>query len=285
MPCCETAWILKPFTVAPNPIAAPLRVTSLVFAPRANSRSFCRFSAACSLFCFISGGITLTIASCTDGVEDVSRRRCSKRGKISATFSCSAPRCFDNAPRKTATPKRADSPAAAPAALSSNCSTAAYNTLACSSPCFSMRVMPAASKTSRSSVASGVPPEQRLRPCRNRNLKALMTSVSPCKLPPTRSMHRATVILEAASSQKRWVSMSSAVAEVVGSSNSESTSATAFATRSCKSLLKLVFWLAYSMSSMRSTSSASSPSTSSVSLARDAELVSNAPSLRTARAA
>lgn len=63
-----------------------------------------------ALFCFMRGGMTFTMAFCTLLVDVLSMSRCSSRGRISGTFTWSAPRCFDSAPRNTAMPRCADSP-------------------------------------------------------------------------------------------------------------------------------------------------------------------------------
>mmetsp|Transcript_16614 Transcript_16614/g.32456 ORF Transcript_16614/g.32456 Transcript_16614/m.32456 type:complete len:772 (+) Transcript_16614:3399-5714(+) len=284
MPCCETAWMLRPFTVAPSPIAEPRLVTSFVLGASAVSRSCSSVSVACSLFCLIRGGITFTMASCTDVLDSLSMRRCKSRGRTSGNFGCPAGKCFDNAPRKTATPRRADSPAAAPTPLSSKSSIVSMSMFALSSPCRSINEMPAANSRSRRPAASGVPPEVNARPCRRRNLKALMTcSSSPRLEPKTCTKHLATVIREAASSRNSCVSRSRAVEAIASSSNSVSTSATALAIRFCTASSKPDFLLANSISSISNASSPSSSNASDVSLATSSTLGSSVPRRSTAR--
>mmetsp|Transcript_49244 Transcript_49244/g.141557 ORF Transcript_49244/g.141557 Transcript_49244/m.141557 type:complete len:322 (-) Transcript_49244:1843-2808(-) len=284
--CWGTAWILIPLTVAPTPIAAPRRVAISVLGASAISMSCFNVSTAFSLFCFINGGITFTMASCTDFAELGSSKRCKSLGNISGTLACSGPKCLDKAPKNTATPKRSDSPAAAPGPLSSKSSTAPNKTSANSSPCFSIKEVPAANNTSRSSTASGVLLFVRTKAWRKRKRNALTTSCSPCKLPAkTRSKHLAMQILELASPKNRWVSASKADFENAGSSSSTNTSATALAINICTSVVRPVFVPARSMSSINNSLSASRPKACKVSFASSAELGSNAPKRNTARAA
>mmetsp|Transcript_69890 Transcript_69890/g.198358 ORF Transcript_69890/g.198358 Transcript_69890/m.198358 type:complete len:206 (-) Transcript_69890:1375-1992(-) len=203
--------MLSPFTAAPTPMAAPRRVIGSVFFSRATSRRCRSVSVAFSLSCFMSGGITFTIAFCTECVEVGSCKRCNKRGKISGSFSWSGGRCFESAPRKTATPSFADSLAARPTPLSSKLSTAPKSTSECSSPCFSISVMPAASSTSRSAAASGVPSPVRPRACTRIKRNAFVTCSSSMLPARTFSRHRATNNRASAFSLKSWVRSSSAV--------------------------------------------------------------------------
>mmetsp|Transcript_8564 Transcript_8564/g.20358 ORF Transcript_8564/g.20358 Transcript_8564/m.20358 type:complete len:411 (-) Transcript_8564:1484-2716(-) len=99
MECWEMDWMPIPFTVAPTPMAAPRRVVGSVLGASATSRSWSKVSAACSLFCFIKGGITFTMAFCTEVEEVLSCSLCSSRGKISGTLAWSAPKCLESAPK------------------------------------------------------------------------------------------------------------------------------------------------------------------------------------------